>query len=90
MLVPTSFLDEVSGSLASAVTGVAHAPEMLDDLTRTHSFVVPIEVHIAIQPTSTVLTAEVGQTGLPAWLDRVRSLGLELRDVRQIYSRRRP
>jgi hypothetical protein len=48
------------------------------------------DVDIDIQPTSTVLTAEVGQTGLHALLDRVRSLGLELVDVRQTYFRRRP
>jgi LuxR family maltose regulon positive regulatory protein len=43
MLVQTSFLDEVTGPLASAVTGIDRCGEMLDDLARTNSFVVPVD-----------------------------------------------
>jgi LuxR family maltose regulon positive regulatory protein len=43
MLVQTSFLDEVTGQLASAVTGIDHCGEMLDELARTNSFVVPVD-----------------------------------------------
>src|SRR5262245_36835056 len=43
MLVQTSFLDEVTGPLASAVTGIDGCGEMLDELARTNSFVVPVD-----------------------------------------------
>ena len=43
MLVQTSFLDEVTGPLASAVTGIDRCGEVLDDLARTNSFVVPLD-----------------------------------------------
>jgi LuxR family maltose regulon positive regulatory protein len=43
MLVQTSFLDEVTGPLASAVTGIDRCGEMLDDLARTNSFVIPLD-----------------------------------------------
>ena len=43
MLVQTSFLDEVTGPLASAVTGIDRCGEMLDDLARANSFVVPMD-----------------------------------------------
>jgi LuxR family maltose regulon positive regulatory protein len=43
MLVQTSFLDEVTGPLASAVTGIDHCGGMLDELARTNSFVVPVD-----------------------------------------------
>jgi hypothetical protein len=39
---------------------------------------------IEIEPTATVLTADLAQTGLHALLDRVRDLGLELVDIRQM------
>jgi LuxR family maltose regulon positive regulatory protein len=43
MLVQTSFLDEVTGPLASAITGIDRCGEMLDELARTNSFVVPVD-----------------------------------------------
>ncbi len=39
MLVETSFLDEVTGPLASAITGIDGCAEMLSELSRTNSFV---------------------------------------------------
>lgn len=41
------------------------------------------DVAIDVEPTSTVLSAEVDQVGLHALLDRVRALGLELVDIKQ-------
>jgi LuxR family maltose regulon positive regulatory protein len=43
LLVETSFLAEVTGPLAHAVTDVADAERMLAELTRTNSFVVPLD-----------------------------------------------
>ena len=43
MLVQTSFLDEVTGPLASAVTGFDRCGEMLDELARSNSFVVRLD-----------------------------------------------
>jgi LuxR family maltose regulon positive regulatory protein len=43
MLVQTSFLDEVTGPLASAITGIDRCGEMLDELARTNSFVVRLD-----------------------------------------------
>jgi LuxR family maltose regulon positive regulatory protein len=43
MLVQTSFLDEVTGPLASAVTGIDRCGQILDELARTNSFVVPTD-----------------------------------------------
>jgi LuxR family maltose regulon positive regulatory protein len=43
LLVETSFLDEVSGPLADAVTGMAGCGEMLADLARENSFVIPLD-----------------------------------------------
>lgn len=40
------------------------------------------DVQIEIQPTTTVLTADVAQNGLHSLLDRVRDLGLELLDIK--------
>jgi hypothetical protein len=42
------------------------------------------DVSIQVQPAATVLTADVAQCGLHALLDRVRDLGLELIDIKQI------
>ena len=42
------------------------------------------DVSIDVEPTATVLTADFGQSGLHALLDRVRDLGLELVDIKQI------
>jgi LuxR family transcriptional regulator, maltose regulon positive regulatory protein len=43
MLVRTSFLEVVSGPIASAVTGIPGCGEMLADLARSNSFVVAID-----------------------------------------------
>jgi LuxR family maltose regulon positive regulatory protein len=43
LLVETSFLDEVSGPLADAVTGMSGCGEMLADLARENSFVIPLD-----------------------------------------------
>ena len=48
------------------------------------------DVSIAVERSATVLTAVVAQSGLHALLDRVRDLGLELIDIRQMPSRRGP
>jgi hypothetical protein len=48
------------------------------------------DVSIDVQPTATVLTAVVPQSGLHALLDRIRDLGLELIDIKQMPSRRSP
>ena len=39
LLLQTSFLDEVSGELAVAITGIPNSAQLLDDLARTNSFV---------------------------------------------------
>ena len=43
LLVETSFLDEVSGPLADAVTGMTGCGEMLAGLARENSFVIPLD-----------------------------------------------
>jgi LuxR family maltose regulon positive regulatory protein len=43
LLVETSFLDEVTGPLASAVTGMTGCEDMLAGLTRDNSFVIPLD-----------------------------------------------
>jgi LuxR family maltose regulon positive regulatory protein len=43
LLVETSFLDEVTGPLADAVTGLSGCGEMLADLARDNSFVIPLD-----------------------------------------------
>ena len=43
ILVLTSFLDEVTGDSAEAVTGVEGCEEILAELARTNSFVVPLD-----------------------------------------------
>jgi len=43
LLVETSFLDEVTGPLADAVTGMTGCAEMLADLARGNSFVIPLD-----------------------------------------------
>ncbi len=43
LLVETSFLDEVTGPLADAVTGLTGCGEMLADLARDNSFVIPLD-----------------------------------------------
>ena len=43
LLVETSFLDEVTGPLADAVTGIAGSGEVLADLARANSFVIPVD-----------------------------------------------
>jgi hypothetical protein len=42
------------------------------------------DVRIEVEPTATVLTADLGQAGLHELLDRVRDLGLELVDIKQM------
>jgi hypothetical protein len=42
------------------------------------------DVSIEVEPSATVLTADVPQSGLHALLDRVRDLGLELIDIKQM------
>ncbi len=43
MLTETSFLDEVTGPLAEAITGLEGCAEMLAELARKNSFVVPLD-----------------------------------------------
>jgi LuxR family maltose regulon positive regulatory protein len=43
MLTETSFLDEVTGPLADAITGLDGCADMLAGLARTNSFVVPLD-----------------------------------------------
>ncbi len=43
MLVETSFLDEVTGPLADAVTGIPGSGDVLADLARSNSFVIPVD-----------------------------------------------
>ncbi len=43
MLIQTSFLDEVSAPLAVAVTGIEESPDLLATLSRTNSFIVPVD-----------------------------------------------
>lgn len=42
LLIQTSFLDEVDGSLAAAITGIETGSQVLAELARTTGFVVPI------------------------------------------------
>ena len=48
------------------------------------------DVLVDVEPTSTVLSAELDQAGLHALLDRVRALGLELVDIKQVPAQPRP
>jgi len=41
------------------------------------------DIIIEVEPASTILSAQLDQSGLHALLDRVRALGLELVDIRQ-------
>jgi LuxR family maltose regulon positive regulatory protein len=43
LLVETSFLDEVTGPLADAVTGITGSGDVLADLARSNSFVIPLD-----------------------------------------------
>ncbi|MCW2549527.1 MAG: hypothetical protein JWN96_3987 [Mycobacterium sp.] len=43
LLIQTSFLDEVTGPLAAAVTGIDESGALLAELSRTNSFVVPLD-----------------------------------------------
>jgi LuxR family transcriptional regulator, maltose regulon positive regulatory protein len=43
LLVETSFLEEVTGPLADAVTGMAGCGAVLEGLARTNSFVIPLD-----------------------------------------------
>jgi LuxR family maltose regulon positive regulatory protein len=43
LLIETSFLDEVTGPLADAVTGMTGCGDMLADLARHNSFVIPLD-----------------------------------------------
>ena len=44
LLVETSFLDEVTGPLAEAITGLPDCGAVLAALARTNSFVIPVDV----------------------------------------------
>ncbi len=48
------------------------------------------DVSIEIEHRATILTADVAQSGLHALLDRVRDLGLELIDIKQMPRRSNP
>jgi len=39
---------------------------------------------LEVEPTTTVLSGDLDQSGLHALLDRVRALGLELLDVKEV------
>ncbi len=43
LLIETSFLDEVAGPLAEVITGMTGCGEMLADLARKNSFVIPLD-----------------------------------------------
>jgi LuxR family maltose regulon positive regulatory protein len=43
LLIETSFLDEVTGPLADAITGMTGCGDMLTDLARSNSFVIPLD-----------------------------------------------
>ena len=43
LLIQTSFLDEVTGPLADAVTGMTGSGEVLADLARDNAFVIPLD-----------------------------------------------
>ena len=43
LLLETSFLDEVTGPLADAITGMTGCGDMLTDLARSNSFVIPLD-----------------------------------------------
>jgi LuxR family transcriptional regulator, maltose regulon positive regulatory protein len=43
LLIQTSFLDEVTGPLADAVTGMTGCGDMLADLARENAFVIPLD-----------------------------------------------
>jgi LuxR family maltose regulon positive regulatory protein len=43
LLIETSFLEDVTGSLAGAVTGIDGCHQLLTDLARTNSFVLPTD-----------------------------------------------
>jgi hypothetical protein len=45
------------------------------------------DVSIQVEPAATVLTADVAQSGLHVLLNRVRDLGLELIDIKQMPRR---
>jgi len=44
LLIETSFLDELTGPLADAITGMTGCGDMLTDLARSNSFVIPLDV----------------------------------------------
>ena len=43
LLIETSFLPEVTGELAGAITGLDGCADMLDELAHTNSFVIPLD-----------------------------------------------
>ena len=43
LLIETSFLPEVSGCLAEAITGLSGCADMLDELAHSNSFVIPLD-----------------------------------------------
>jgi hypothetical protein len=49
--------------------------------TARHAF---SDVAVDVEPTVTVLCGDLDQANLHALLDRVRALGLELMDIRQV------
>ena len=42
------------------------------------------DMALEVEPTTTVLSGDLDQSGLHALLDRVRALGLELLDVKEV------
>jgi LuxR family maltose regulon positive regulatory protein len=86
ILVQTSFLDEVTGPLASAVTGIDRCAQILDELARTNSFVVAIDsahtrfrYHPLLRDLLRHLLAREAEPGVPA-LCRRASAWFEVND----------
>ena len=63
LLIETSFLDEVTGPLADAITGMTGCGDMLTDLARSNSFVIPLDA--AQARTAQPVTGSLGRVPRP-------------------------